>query len=41
MENKLLNDKVKYLENKIKELIHLEIERKRKMEIWNITTFDL
>ena len=33
MENKLLNDKVKYLENKIKELIHLEIERKRKMEI--------
>jgi glycosyltransferase involved in cell wall biosynthesis len=29
MENKLLNDKVKYLENKIKELIHNEIERKK------------
>ena len=28
-ENKLLNDKVKYLENKIKELIKLELERKK------------
>jgi len=28
-ENKLLNDKVKYLENKIKELINLELDRKR------------
>jgi glycosyltransferase involved in cell wall biosynthesis len=28
-ENKLLNDKVKYLENKIKDLINLELERKR------------
>jgi hypothetical protein len=29
IENNLLNDKVKYLENKIKELISLELERKR------------
>ena len=36
-ENKLLNDKVKYLENKIKELITLELERKKNLYHKQIT----
>jgi hypothetical protein len=43
IENNLLNDKVKYLENKIKELISLELERKRQsiLSTSNLSTSNL